>query len=231
VAGIHLALIIVLGSSACIRRYFRPPPETVIPVEFMVEVPVAESAVLVHEAEPAVPEPPPPEPPPPEPPPPEPAVPEPEPVPTPEPSPPRPLRPPIETSRERVTRVTGQTPAEQRPTLTPEQIERMLAEGARAGDRTVVPGEDQRILARIREILHAAWQQPSAAEAGGREAVLTLVLDARGRIVSGRLARPSGSDALDASVRDVLGRVHEIPGITADFVRRYPQVNVAFQVR
>ncbi len=229
VAGTHVALLLLFGAVALVRPWFQAEAELIIPVEFMVDVRPLETAVAIAEPVPepvAVPEPP--------------AVPVPEPVPDPipdpapvpvtEPEPPRPRRPPIEPSRQRVIRVTG-AEAPPTPTLSPAEIERLLAEGARPSDRTVVPGEDQRMMARIRDLLHAAWVEPSAAEAGGREAVLTLTLDASGRIVSGGVTKASGSEPLDASVRDVLARVREIPGVSADFVRRYPQIHVAFQVR
>jgi len=143
---------------------------------------------------------------------------------------PRRARREIDVSRQRVTRRVGD-PAPEKPPLTQEEIARLLALGATASDRTSVPGEEQRCLARIRDVLHAAWVEPSAEAAGGREALLAIRFGPGGRIAGGDLRRASGSAELDASVRQILSTVHEIPGLTPAFLKRYPSVTIAFTVK
>jgi TonB family protein len=114
--------------------------------------------------------------------------------------------------------------------LTPEEIERLLAEGARPSDRTQIPTADARGFARVRAVFHEVWVQPSRTEVGDAVAEGVIVLGAEGRVISGRLSSPSGNAALDNSVRRALNSVKQVTGLPSGFVERHREVSVAFRV-
>lgn len=206
----HVALVVGVCAFSLVRAWLKRTPELSIPVEVVVAVP-AEPLLPVTAEEPLVPAPP-------------------EPAPTPVPAPvppPRPTRPPIEVNRTRVTR-SGTPPAE--PALSPEEIRRLLAEGAEASDHTNVPGEDARCFEQVRRTLHGAWVQPSSDSAGGLSADVAIRLSAGGRIEGRELVRSSGAEVLDASVLRAAASVAGIEGLTPGFIRRHSVITVSFRV-
>ncbi len=214
VAIVHVAIVLLFTGFGWIRSLFRKKPELILPIEFVVDVTPQAEAVTLQ----APPEPPrPPDPPPPD----EVIIPE------------KIVKPPREKKKieigKRVNR-PAEKPRPDKPRLTPQEIARLLAMGAKPSDHTVVPDEDQRCMARIRDTLHAAWLEPSAEAAIGRESLLTIRLGRDGRITGGELERSSGSRELDTSVLQVLQTVRTISGLTPGFVARYPAVTIAFTV-
>lgn len=206
---VHVMIVLALGVVSGCQWLLRAKPETVIPVEFTVEVPRA--AVLEPTPEPA-------------------PVQEPEPVPTPEPAPPKPppkRRRKIEVSRERVRH--GDT--SRKPSLTTEEIEKLLAQGARPSDRTrIPPDEDARGFARVRAAFYQVWVQPSRTEVGGEAAEAVIVLGPNGRVISGRLSKSSGNAVLDNSVRRALNAVPRVTGLPSGFEQRHREISIAFRV-
>ena len=206
VTGVHVGL-------------FEPEPDTIIPVEFVVDVTppmpdVDELLPPVAEPEPEV-------------------LPEPDPpatIPEPDPAPPKPKpRKKIEVSKKRITRSNApKTP--KRNKLSEEEIRKLLAAGAKAGDHTSIPDEDQRCFALIKNTLHAVWDQPKAEAVGDAEAGLRITLEPGGRIRSSKLHRKSGNPVLDASVQHVGDTVQRIHGLSADFIRRHPTLTITFCV-
>lgn len=214
VVAAHLVLLMVTLFSGGGCRLRRRKPETVIPIEFTVALPAA-----TPDAAPAslpVPEPAPKAPPP--------TPPRPEPVPEP---PPRPRPPRIERSTRRVTR--GE-PRATEPQLSEEDIRRLLAEGATVSDRTVIPSLDAQGMARVREVLYRAWQEPARSEAGRAEAILLIELGSGGQIVNSRLASASGNAILDQSVLQAVSRVQRISGLPAGFEERHRELRISFRV-
>lgn len=219
---VHGVVLLLLLALSWRPLFCRRDPPLVIPVEFMVAVEPAEpsESVPAEAPLPAVPEP---EPEP---------TPEPEPEPTPEPEPPpRPARPPIQVSRERVVRRTSPPAAPEPPRLTPEEIQQLLDQGARPGTRTTVPDEDQRGMIQVRNALHAAWRQPTAADAGSGRVVVEVALSAAGAVSSPRIIRSSGSAVMDESVLQAVAAVPRIPGLPAGFLQRYPRLRVEFRLQ
>ncbi len=217
VSAVHLLLLlgVVLwaGFKGCAIRERRP---LVMPVEFLVAVPAA-----VETAGPApvvIPKPAPP--------------PEPAPVPRPVAEPPRPRpRPPVERSTTRITRTPDSRPAAPvTPTLSEEEIRRLLAEGARPSDRTVDPGVDARMRELIRRTLYNAWTQPSREDAGNAEVVIEIRLASNGAISGHSVARSSGNAMLDQSVVRAVQSVSRIDGLVSDFAARNPSIRIAFRV-
>ncbi len=222
----HLCLIVVLMSAgifkscACLRT--RKPAE-VSQIEFTVEIPED----WVAPAPTPTPEPtPPPEP-------------KPEPKPKPEPR----KREPIVKSTTIVERqsakpaptiipVPRDTPTVKTPTirLTPEEIRKLLDQGATPGTRTVVPAERDRCLLAIKQALYAAWIRPGAEHRTGRPATAEIRLGAGGAVLGNTIVKSSGSTVLDDSVRAALTAIRSFSGLTPAFITAHPTVTINFEL-
>jgi len=242
----HLCLIVVLMSAgifkscACLRT--RKPAE-VSQIEFTVEIPedwVAPAPTPTPEPEPK-PEPKP-EP-----------TPEPKPEPTPEPTPepkPEPKPKPEPRKREPIVKSTTiverqsakpaptiipvprDTPTVKTPTirLTPEEIRKLLDQGATPGTRTVVPAERDRCLLAIKQALYAAWIRPGAEHRTGRPATAEIRLGAGGAVLGNTIVKSSGSTVLDDSVRAALTAIRSFSGLTPAFITAHPTVTINFEL-
>ena len=214
VAGVHGALLVALVLHGFLQGCLRRPPDRVIPVEFLVDVrpPVPDPAPTERPTPPPRPEP------------------QPEPQPVPAPRPPR----QIQVNTNRIVRQTAPPAAQPTPPapnpLSPEEIRRLLAEGAQASDRTSIPDADGRGLAVIRQALDAVWQPPARAAVGDAEALLELRLEPDGTVRASTLSRPSGNSVLDESVTQAAARVGRIHGLPPGFAARRPRVTIAFTV-
>jgi TonB family protein len=210
---VHIVIVLGLSVMSGCRWLFKPKAKQVIPIEFTVEVPgeaAPESAPVV------APEPPPPR----------------DPVPTPRPADPPPVKKPpqrekIETSQTRIKRHSG---SDRKPTLSPEEIQRLLDDGARPSDRTRIPDADARGFARVRAAFYKVWVQPSRAEGGGVTVEAIIVLGPGGRVISGRISRPSGNAVLDNSVRRALNALKQVSGLPSGFEKRHREISIAFRV-
>lgn len=221
---VHLVILLLVFSRSGIARLLEPKPELVTPVEFVVDVSPDMpdvSKVLPDLHEPA-PEPEPiaePDP-----------IPEPQVVPKPDPKPPvvhkHRKRKKIKISHTRITR--SNKPNHNR--LSQAAINKLLAQGALAGDHTSIPDKDSRCLAIIKRTLDSVWDQPSAEAVGNSVAVLQINLASNGRVSNGKLSRRSGNAALDSSVLSIVDNVNRITGLTPDFIRRHPSVTISFTV-
>jgi TonB family protein len=140
----------------------------------------------------------------------------------------KPVKTPIAKSTTRVVRQGG---AARRPTLSPEEIRRLLDLGATPGDRTIIPSEEQMCLEMIRRRFYESWAQPSAVEMGNSVVEVDIRLGPAGQVTGRRLVSGSGKPAVDASVMEAANAVSFIPGLTPAFLRRYPSVIVAFRLQ
>ncbi|MBL7076511.1 MAG: TonB family protein [Kiritimatiellae bacterium] len=212
VTVVHIIIVIGLSVMSGCRWLFRPKPKEVIPIEFTVEV----AGELAQEPAPVVePDPPP--------------APTPAPVPAPRPPDPPPKKPPrkkIETSQKRVRRGGS----DRKPTLSAEEIQKLLDQGARPSDRTRIPDADARGFARVRAAFYEVWVQPSRAEVGGEAVETIIVLGTGGKVISGRISRPSGNAVLDNSVRRALNAVKQVTGLPSGFEKRHREISIAFRV-
>ncbi len=215
VAAVHILVVVALSVMSGCSWMRRRKAETIVPIEFTVEVP---GPVAPDPAPPVEPDP---APPPPKP---EPALPKTRPKPKPEPAP---RKKPVQTSQARIRRGGG---SPRQPTLSAEEIERLLAQGAKPSDHTSIPDADARGFARVRDAFYEVWVQPSRAEAQEQTAEGSIVLGAGGRVVSGRLSRPSGNAILDNSVRRALNAVKQVNGLPKGFVERHREISIAFRV-
>ncbi|NQU40306.1 MAG: TonB C-terminal domain-containing protein [Lentisphaerae bacterium] len=216
VTVVHVVIVLGIFSFSGCRALFRPKPPQTIPIEFTVDVPRATADLPEERAENVVlPVPPP--------------VRDAPPIVMPDkavPSP-KPPRRKIETSHKRVARGAD---TERETRLTPEEIERLLAEGARPSDTTRIPDSDARGFACVRAAFYQVWVQPSRTEVGDDSAEAMIVLGTGGRVISGRLSRPSGNAVLDNSVRRALNAVTQVTGLPRGFVERHREISVAFRV-
>ncbi|MBM4164180.1 MAG: TonB C-terminal domain-containing protein [Lentisphaerae bacterium] len=117
------------------------------------------------------------------------------------------------------------------PTLSAEEIARMLVLGARPGEENVIPQDEvQRCFLLVKRALYEAWVRPSRGDAGPRPAQIELTFGAGGVIARVRLVRSSGSAILDRSAEAAGRAVGQINGLTARFLRDYPRVTVDFEI-
>lgn len=210
-----------------------PPPESVFIVDFVVdptpfgagtpddapETPPAPDPVVVMDAPDAVARPAPPKP-----------------TPQVELTKPKVEKPKIEVSKVKVKRPLGEAAATTRPGrpdgLTPEEIRRRLAMGARVGTfNSAIPSDAQLEFGRIYRLLYDAWEQPSAAAVRGATVTAELGFGPDGSIVRRRLAKPSGMPDFDRSVDRALKAVDRIPGLPLSFVDKHPVVTILFEVQ
>jgi outer membrane biosynthesis protein TonB len=227
VTVVHFAALLAMVLVSACQSLIRPRAEVHMPVEFVVEAPAGEAGEEQEpEIEPiAIPKPKPK---------PDPAVkPKPEPVvkpvpaPKPKPAPPKPRVAKIETSKRLVTRPGS---SKQPPKLTDREIMEWLMKGAKLGDRTSIPDEESRGFEAVRNALYRAWNQPSQAEAGHAVAEVSLRLAMDGSVISADLSQRSGNPTLDVSVQRAMASVRRIDGVTAEFVKRHPVIEIAFKV-
>lgn len=210
VTVVHLVIVVGLSVMSGCRWLFRPKPKEVIPIEFTVEVagqPSPQPAPVIKPDPPPTPA----------------SVPVPRP---PEPALKKPPRKKIETSRKRVRRGGS----DRKPTLSAEEIQKLLDQGARPSDRTRIPDADARGFARVRAAFYEVWVQPSRAEVGGETVEARIVLASGGAVISGRISRPSGNAILDNSVRRALNAVKRVTGLPSGFEKRHREISIAFRV-
>lgn len=231
VAGLLVTVLGMVHGLSCQRR----PKELVLPIEFLVD-----TTQLEEEPEPPVPEkitpdePPPPPPPKPDPKKEEPKKPD---VKKPDVKKPDVKKPPVNVSTAVVHRVRTPKPLPKPtvkkptgPKLSPEEIAKLLAMGAKASDRTVIPGEDERALAILKNALYAAWIRPTNDQKGRRPAQIELRVDRFGVVTGRRLLQSSGSPAMDASVERAAAAVRQVLKLPAGFTDRFPAVIIEFEL-
>jgi len=214
VAAAHILLVVVLVLASGWRRFFRPRPRVLMPIEFMVEVPAVEERAESPVSPTPEPEP----------------EPEKETVRIPEVKPaPRPKkRTPINRSTKRITRTGKSTP--DKKVLSEEEIRKLLERSVKAGDHNQLPDDDAVSLESIRFAFYNAWEQPSREETDRKvvRAEVSFAMD--GRITGRRIVDQSGIAVMDASVMRALNAVTQVGGLTPEFLRRYPVVTIAFEV-
>ena len=230
--AVHVAVLLGVALLGMLQGWScrRKPPEQVLPIEFLVDTRSLEAEPPASEPPPAEPDPPanvplPPEPEPPSP------VPEP---PKPKPKPERrPVR--VSTNLVRRTQRRADPPKTAKklpagPRLTPQEIAKLLAAGAKASDRTVLAGQDELALGLIKRTLHAAWIQPSADQRGRRPVQIEVRLDRFGNLQRRTLIASSGSAALDTSAMRAVQAVRQIRNLPEGFADRYPSVIIEFEL-
>jgi len=135
----------------------------------------------------------------------------------------------IRVSDKVVQRPAGPPP---KKTLSDDEIKKLLARGARIGDRTTIPDDEARCLARIHDVLYTAWtDRPSAADVGDAVSKVEFGLTKDGGVKSRRMVQKSGNPTMDASVMKAAGSVVRISGLSPAFLDRHGySVTVSFRL-
>jgi TonB family protein len=136
----------------------------------------------------------------------------------------------VEVSQNKVKRRHGMGGRSASSPLSEAQIRRLLLQGAVEGDRTIIPGEEDRNLALVQRALYSAWVQPSKDDAGESVAEAEIRLDVTGKVTGYRITKSSGKAMLDASVAEALKDVKRVTGLSGTFLKQHPEVTVAFRV-
>jgi hypothetical protein len=138
----------------------------------------------------------------------------------------------IKVSSNTVTRTipAGNTSTNQVRKYTDEEVRRMLAQGATAGDRNVVPEGDSLYYEIIKRMLNNAWTHPSRAEVGDAVAEVTLKFAPDGRIISAALTQKTGIPSMDSSVMEAVNSVTRVDGVSEDFLKYHSEITVDFKV-
>ena len=116
-------------------------------------------------------------------------------------------------------------------TLTAEERARLLALGATPGRSEQMPADEEQLcISLIYKEFYSKWDSP-AYSAALREMVLRVEFDRGGRVVAKTLVQRSGDAAADRTVEDAAARVKYVAGLTPEFLRRHPTVDVRFKVK
>lgn len=137
-------------------------------------------------------------------------------------------KPKVERSTNRVVR-TPPKPAT--PPLSPEEIKRLLAQGARISDRTSVPDEIAHgswYYAMVRQKMYDAWIQPGASVPAGKSTEVTLRILRDGTIARRQITRSSGNSVMDESVRRAVESVSKMPPLPSEWSAAYKDITVEF---
>lgn len=150
---------------------------------------------------------------------------------------PKPVRPKF-VKGQRITRNTPPKPVTTRPTAKPvdkklseEEIRKALNSGARPGTvNNLSANETQRCVSLIKRAYSEEWVQPAWRD-GLKNAVVEIQLDSAGVIKSFRLISSSRSAEVDDSIRAAGRRVHSIPGLSQDFLKRNGTIRFELELR
>jgi len=250
VTAVHVTVVLVVILSGFLHFRPRPKPEAVRVK--LVSLPAPPAAVEPPAAvppaiDPPAIDPPAPKPPAPKPPAPKPPVPKPKAVKVPEKPKPKPKPKPRFRTPEEIRRSAALQPARppKRTTpvapVNPDDIAKRISK--RVSNLKVIAAPGAREQPRSAEIaryydvigakLHAMWEQPSRAEAGGGTPQVTVSIEVRadGRVAGSRVARSSSVMAMNASVIRLLKSLDRLPPFTDYGIEAQSlNVNVVFRL-
>lgn len=120
------------------------------------------------------------------------------------------------------------------PTLSDEEIRRLLAMGAKPGETTVIPPPSQLAIAEyhqhIRDRMYAAWDQPGQLRnLPGLNTVVMITVEPDGRISGRRQTRSSGNALMDDSVMQAVRSVSALRPLPAGHGRPM-DVEITFEL-
>jgi TonB family protein len=219
--GTVLALVVVSSLVFRVWNRHRPNPKLMF-VEFTVSVPPPPA--------PETPEPPQPDPAPP-------PAPKPDEIPLPEKKPdvkpPAPPKPPPKDIRQ-TNRVVRKGPPPKDKPLSAAEIERLLKLGAKIGETTQIPDDNQLALGayfnHVHERMYAIWQQPPQLKSlPGLSTEVSITVEPGGRITARRKIRGSGNDLMDESVMAAVHAVKALRPLPAG-LRRPVDIDITFEL-
>jgi len=136
-------------------------------------------------------------------------------------------------STKKITRVPGAAGGggAKKTNLTPDEIRKFLAMGAKASDHTSIPGDEQvRCFEIVRRTMYEAWNQPSSEDAGDAVADVTISLSRDGGVISRRMTRKSGNALFDESVMHAVNSVQYVEFLTPAFLSKYREIRITFRL-
>lgn len=215
IAVIHVAVVLgIVVSGGCRELFARKNKTTIVPVEFVVAVPqsayIAKESTLVREPVKVK-------------------------TPTKEPKPapvPQSKKHEVKVNNQRVVRQAG-VPDIPKTLLSPEEIERRLKMGAKAGHyNTPIPDGDLLAFTIIKQTLYDAWTPPDKEAVGDVFAEISIKIAGDGSLFDKRMDKVSGNSALDASVMQAINSVQRVYGLNTEFLNKYANksITIAFKV-
>ncbi len=120
----------------------------------------------------------------------------------------------------------GKGTARDKP-LTQSEIMKALAGGARFGaSNQLAASEEQRCVSLISRRFYECWTDFVWTE-GLRPVVLLVRFGNGGKILGYRIVESSGDRAVDQSVLAAAKRADRVAGLSADFLRKYPEIPIS----
>ena len=148
------------------------------------------------------------------------------------PNPPEPPKPPKDIRQ--TNRVVRKGPPPKDKPLSAAEIERLLKMGARIGETTTIPDDNQLALAayfnHVHERMYAVWQQPSQLKSlPGLSADVRITVAPDGRITGRTRTRSSGNGLMDDSVMQAVNAVKALKALPAGF-RKPVDIEITFEI-
>lgn len=154
-----------------------------------------------------------------------------------EPKPPEPPRdipedlkpkPKVQKSAKRVTR------PEPKPKLTQEEIRRLLAAGAKIGDRASAATDEfpeAWYYALVKQAMYDAWNQPSGpAVPAGLRTIVVIRVERSGTVTRRTLAQTSGNARMDDSVMKAVQSVSKLRPLPSQWPGAHKDIDITFDL-
>lgn len=117
-----------------------------------------------------------------------------------------------------IVRKYGNATAKDKP-LSPEEFMRLMNQGYRVGaENQIAKDEMQRCLSIIQRVIQTECDKESVNWVGVRFPVVDLLFGPGGRLVRYSIHASSGDANVDRVVKNALGRIHTIPGLSTTFL-------------
>jgi protein TonB len=147
---------------------------------------------------------------------------------------PKPTPKKIKVSRQRVRRDDDPPPKPKpRTQLSPDQIEKMLAEGIETSARGQVidDGIPSWYYSLLTRTMYEKWQQPSGVSAGaGNVTRVTIRVLKNGTITRREITRSSGIPVMDDSVMRAVNSISSVKPLPASFNEDYKDIYIDFEL-
>ena len=134
----------------------------------------------------------------------------------------------------RIVRKDFKAPPPKDKPLSEAEIARLLKMGARIGETTSVPDDDQIAMGayfnKVRDRMYAVWQQPSQlASLPGLSTDVRVTVEPGGAVAARAKVRSSGNDLMDDSVMKAVNSVKALPPLPVGH-RRPVDITITFEL-
>jgi len=135
----------------------------------------------------------------------------------------------VQKSEKRITRTP---PKPDQPNLSQEEIRRLLAAGAKIGDRTSASAEfpEAWYFALVRQTMYEAWNQPGSTVPVGTTAEVMVRVEKDGAITRRTMTRSSGHPLMDASVMKAVQAVARLRPLPAQWNEPHRDITIEFEL-